>query len=56
MHDDRFACPREYYDWDGWHAVPLKCYDEEKAKMLAAIYGTRAFFCDYHECWHLSGR
>lgn len=53
MHDERVACPPQYYDWDGWHAVPLKCYDEETAKMLAAMYGSHAFFCDYHECWHL---
>ncbi len=51
--DDRFACPPQYRDWEGYHAVPLKCYDEETATQLAELYGSNAFFCEYHECWHL---
>ena len=29
--DDKFSCPPQYHDWEGYHAVPLKCYDEETA-------------------------
>ena len=51
--DDKFSCPPQYSDWEGYHAVPLKCYDEETATQLAELYGSNAFFCEYHECWHL---
>lgn len=42
--------------YEGWHLKTLRAYDDEaQAKAVARTYGGSVFYCEYGNCYHISG-
>lgn len=42
--------------YEGFHLKALKAYDTEyEAQQVANTYDASVFYCEWGDCWHISG-